>query len=342
MDNTGLPLIHKRSSDTEDSREWRWYRFADHAEASSHPDCIRDEDTARWLADSTARTHSRTLAMTRPHRGGDNVLNGTLTLDMTPDKRDNNLLLHYFVKKDRLILVGGKNAALTRTDEDELVEAMLSCAAPVEALLMLLSEILEFFFIQSDTFEQHLHELEERMRYRNDRRILQQTVNLRNDLTYWNAQIIPIKEIRYASEETFRRELEHSDGKHVLDLRLRRIGMLQREYDEELDSLLRVDENVTNYRSNDIMKALTVYTVLLTPTTALGAIWGMNFEHMPELSWPLGYAFSLAVILSATGATYWWLKKRGLTEDILSMNMKPGSGNERARAGKKKKKEAES
>lgn len=342
MENTGLPLIHKRSSDTEDSHEWRWYRFADHAEAKSHPDCALDEDAARWLTDSVARTHSRTLAMTRPHRGNDNVLNGTLTLDMTPDKRQNNMLLHYYVKKDRLILVGGSNVALTRINEDELVEAMLSCVSPVDALLVLLSEILEFFFLQSDTFEQKLHELEERMRYRNDRRILQQTVNLRNDLTYWNAQIIPIKEIRYACEETFRGEMERSDCKHILDLRLRRIGMLQREYDDELDSLLRVDENVTNYRSNDIMKALTVYTVLLTPTTALGAIWGMNFEHMPELSWPLGYAFSLAVILSATGATYWWLKKRGLTEDILSMNMKPGSGSERERTGKKKKKEAES
>lgn len=332
MTNADQPLIHKRKSDGEQEteREWSWYHFADYAEAKEHPDCARDRDTLRWLQDCMTRTHNRTLAIARQHNGN-SVLNGTLTLDMAPDKRDNNLLLHYYVKQDLLILIGSTDAALTRTDAAGLQEAMLASESPIDAFLVLLSEILEFFFVQSDQFEQNLHALEEEMRSRNDRRILQKTIDLRNDLTYWNAQIIPIKEIRFAAEETFREDTEHSDCKHILDLRLRRIDMLQSEYDNEIDSLLRVDDNITNYRSNDIMKALTLYTVLLTPTTALGAIWGMNFEHMPELSWPLGYAFSLAVIAAATGATYWWLKQRGLTADILDMDIKPKRPSKRGR-----------
>lgn len=323
MNHNDQPRIHRKQEQSgeekEAGREWKWYAFSDHAEARAHPDYAADPTIGQWLTESTARMHNRTLAMAR-HAHTDSVLNGTLTLDMAPDKRDNNLLIHYYVKKDLLILIGDPGVGLTRTDEERLAESMLACHAPIDALLVLLSEILEFFFIQSDRFEQSLHALEEEMRTRNDKRILKQTIELRNDLTYWNAQIIPVKEIRYASEETFRGDVEKSDCKHILDLRLRRISMLQREYDEEIDSLLRVDENITNYRSNDIMKALTLYTVLLTPTTALGAIWGMNFEHMPELSWPLGYGFALAVILASTGATYWWLKRRGLTADILNMN----------------------
>ncbi|OWA34592.1 hypothetical protein B9G55_15335 [Saccharibacillus sp. O16] len=335
MSHHDQPLIHKAASGEEDreGREWTWYHFADYAEAKEHPDCARDKDTLQWLKDCTARTHNRTLAIAR-HHNGDSVLNGTLTLDMAPDKRDNNLLLHYYVQRNQLILIGLTDVALTRTNREGLMQAMLASASPIDAFLVLMSEILEFFFVQSDSFEQNLHALEEEMRFRNDRRILQKTINLRNDLTYWNAQIIPIKEIRYAAEEVFREDIEHSDCKHILELRLRRIDMLQNEYDDEIDSLLRVDDNITNYRSNDIMKALTLYTVLLTPTTALGAIWGMNFEHMPELSWPLGYAFSLAVIAAATGATYWWLKQRGLTADILDMDIKPkrqGKGQRRHR-----------
>ncbi|WP_051506802.1 magnesium transporter CorA family protein [Saccharibacillus sacchari] len=340
MNKEDQPRIHRnRHRNQEQSegvkeagREWRWYAFSDHAEAKAHPDYAADPVILQWLSESTARIHNRTLATARHAAVEDSVLNGTLSLDMAPNKRDNNLLIHYFVKKDLLILIGDLGVGLTRTDEQRLAESMLACQAPIDALLVLLSEILEFFFIQSDRFEQSLHAMEEEMRTRNDKRILKQTINLRNDLTYWNAQIIPIKEIRYASEETFRSDVEESDCKHILDLRLRRIGMLQREYNEEIDSLLRVDENITNYRSNDIMKALTLYTVLLTPTTALGAIWGMNFEHMPELSWPLGYAFALAVILASTGATYWWLKQRGLTADILNMNTDSAQG---SRTGKK-------
>ena len=338
MDKDDRLRIHNKRSEDEDSldRDWRWYRFVDHADAKERLGYAADQDIVDWLEESTSRTRNRTLAIAR-HAEDDSVLNGTLSLDMAPDKRDNNLLLHYFVKKDVLILIGGTNLPLTRTDEDGLQKAMLACVSPIDALLVLLSEILEFFFVQSDRFEQSLHALEEEMRGRNDRRILKRTIDLRNDLTYWNAQIIPIKEMRYASDETFRSDMQDSDCKHIIDMRLKRISMLQHEYDEEIDSLLRVDENITNYRSNDIMKALTLYTVLLTPTTALGAIWGMNFEHMPELSWPLGYVFALSIILASTGATYWWLKQRGLTADILDMNM--GAG--RARTRKKKDKNNE-
>ncbi|MEJ8306956.1 magnesium transporter CorA family protein [Saccharibacillus sacchari] len=336
MNDKDQPRIHREqeqpAEEKEAGREWKWYAFSDHVEAKKHPDHVADPAILQWLAESTARTHNRTLAIARHADYEHSVLNGTLSLDMEPNKRDNNLLIHYYVKKDLLILIGDLGVGLTRTDEERLAESMLACPTPIDALLALLSEILEFFFIQSDQFEQSLHALEEEIRTRNDKRILKQTINLRNDLTYWNAQIIPIKEIRYASEETFHSDVEESDCKHILDLRLRRIGMLQREYDEEIDSLLRVDENITNYRSNDIMKALTLYTVLLTPTTALGAIWGMNFEHMPELSWPLGYVFALAVILASTGATYWWLKQRGLTADILNMDT---DSTHRRRAGKR-------
>lgn len=326
---------HNKRAEHEDGldRDWRLYRFANHAEAKEHLECAVDQDLIAWLEESTARTRNRTLAIAR-HAEDDSVLNGTLSLDMAPDKRDTNLLLHYYVKKDVLILIGGTNMTLTRTDEDGLQKAMLACVSPIDALLVLLSEMLEFFFVQSDSFEQSLHALEEEMRGRNDRRILKRTIDLRNDLTYWNAQIIPIKEMRYASEETFRSDLQDSDCKHIIDLRLKRISMLQREYDEEIDSLLRVDENITNYRSNDIMKALTLYTVLLTPTTALGAIWGMNFEHMPELSWPLGYVFALGIISASTGATYWWLKQRGLTADILDMNMGAGRAHKWRKRGR--------
>ncbi|MDO3408870.1 magnesium transporter CorA family protein [Saccharibacillus sp. CPCC 101409] len=322
---TKQPMIHARQDregeETED-RRWAWYDFANYAEAKEQPDFDGDGDIAKWLGDITARTRNRTLAIAR--HNAESVLNGTLALDMAPDKRDNTLLLHYFVSRDKLILIGGTDIVLTRTDRGGLQGAMLDCRSPIDALLVLLSEILEFFFVQSDSFEQNLHALEEEMRTRNDRFVLKKTIDLRNDLTYWNAQIIPIKEMHFSAEETFREDVEDSECMHILELRLKRIDMLQKEYDDEIDSLLRVDENITNYRSNDIMKALTVYTVLLTPTTALGAIWGMNFKYMPELDWPLGYVFSLALILATTGATYWWLKRRGLTSDILNMNMRSG------------------
>ena len=46
------------------------------------------------------------------------------------------------------------------------------------------------------------------------------------------------------------------------------------EFDQELSNLLHAEEVITSQRGNEIVKALTIFTTLFTPMTALGALWG--------------------------------------------------------------------
>ncbi len=46
------------------------------------------------------------------------------------------------------------------------------------------------------------------------------------------------------------------------------------------------------------------------PVTA-SSIYGMNFEHMPELEWLLGYPWALALMVLSAVLPYWWFKHRG-------------------------------
>ena len=50
-------------------------------------------------------------------------------------------------------------------------------------------------------------------------------------------------------------------------------------------------------KTNEIIKFLTIFTVLFIPPTFLVGLWGMNFGSMPELDWEYGYAFALVLIL---------------------------------------------
>ena len=50
-------------------------------------------------------------------------------------------------------------------------------------------------------------------------------------------------------------------------------------------------------RANDIMKTLTVFASIFIPLTFVAGIYGMNFEVMPELLWPLGYLFFWGLVL---------------------------------------------
>lgn len=68
-------------------------------------------------------------------------------------------------------------------------------------------------------------------------------------------------------------------------------------------------------RTNEIMRALTVLAAIFIPLTFLAGVWGMNFDHMPELRWQHGYTMFwviCAVVTIALLAAFWrlgWLRR---------------------------------
>jgi magnesium transporter len=51
---------------------------------------------------------------------------------------------------------------------------------------------------------------------------------------------------------------------------------------------------------NQTMKQLTVMGTIFLPITFITSVYGMNFQHMPELAWRYGYAFAWALIIGTT------------------------------------------
>lgn len=65
-----------------------------------------------------------------------------------------------------------------------------------------------------------------------------------------------------------------------------------------------------NIEQSSIVKVFSMVTVCLMPPTLIGAIYGMNFDHMPELGWADGYPLAiLAMILSGVGPLLWFRRK---------------------------------
>jgi magnesium transporter len=54
--------------------------------------------------------------------------------------------------------------------------------------------------------------------------------------------------------------------------------------------------SVTSHRLNQIMKVLTIVAVIFLPLTFLAGVYGMNFEHMPELQWEKAYYIILGIM----------------------------------------------
>ena len=66
-----------------------------------------------------------------------------------------------------------------------------------------------------------------------------------------------------------------------------------------------------NIEQNQIIKIFSVVAVVFLPPTLIASIYGMNFEFMPELAWPLGYPFALALMVLSAVLPYLLFKRRG-------------------------------
>ena len=60
-----------------------------------------------------------------------------------------------------------------------------------------------------------------------------------------------------------------------------------------------------------VMKIFSIIAVVLMPPTLISGIYGMNFEHMPELKWLWGYPFGLGLILISAVVPTWIARRRG-------------------------------
>jgi len=64
-------------------------------------------------------------------------------------------------------------------------------------------------------------------------------------------------------------------------------------------------------RLNEVMKVLTLIATIFIPLTFLVGLYGMNFDHMPELHWRYSYPALLALMFGIAIGMLWWFRRRG-------------------------------
>jgi magnesium transporter len=80
-----------------------------------------------------------------------------------------------------------------------------------------------------------------------------------------------------------------------------------------LSSSLEVYYSAVSTKTNEIIRVLTIFTVLSIPPIFLVGMWGMNFKHMPELEWEYGYPLAVVLILSVVlGMVLFFRRKKWL------------------------------
>jgi magnesium transporter len=80
---------------------------------------------------------------------------------------------------------------------------------------------------------------------------------------------------------------------------------------QKITFLLDATLGMINIQQNSIIKIFSVAAVVFLPPTLIASIYGMNFDHMPEFNWRLGYPIALGIMVMSAILPYLYFKRRG-------------------------------
>ena len=167
--------------------------------------------------------------------------------------------------------------------------------------------------------ENRLDQIEDEMRESPNDRLLNELVGYVSNLkklkriATYHVQALGSLRSRRASGLGTEQEHEHEHERFDVYEHLERVASLSTLLHDLAADLIDGYISIASHRLNQIMKVLTIVTAIFVPLGFLAGIYGMNFDHMPELHTPWGYYGLLTVMaLIAAGLLLLFKRKRWL------------------------------
>jgi magnesium/cobalt transport protein CorA len=218
-----------------------------------------------------------------------------------------------FIGADFVITVRhGEAAPLTAARKRlESEPALLGCG-PSTVLYAVCDEVVAGYNVIVHEMEADLVALERRVFDSHERHVAEEVYSLKREvLKFRGAEdplIIVLQHITRGQADAHPKTRQHFE--HVLDRLLRVDGAIDA-HNELLTSILNAHLAQVGVRQNDDMRKISAWAAILATPTMIAGIYGMNFEHMPELRWAIGYPLAVAFMALICSLVYYKLRKSG-------------------------------
>ncbi|MFQ5499320.1 MAG: magnesium/cobalt transporter CorA [Candidatus Zixiibacteriota bacterium] len=164
-----------------------------------------------------------------------------------------------------------------------------------------------------DILEYEIDKVEENVLAEPDKDTVKSVFTLRRDIVDLKRIVLPQREVLSLLSREYSKRISAKAAVYFSDIldHLIRVNDMADFHREILNSSLEAYYSSVSTKTNEIIKVLTIFTVLFIPPTFLVGLWGMNFSEMPELKWRFGYYFSLALMaLVVFGLIIFFRKKK--------------------------------
>lgn len=184
-------------------------------------------------------------------------------------------------------------------------------------LFILLDSVIGNFYITLENEEDKLEDLINMTKNSADPIILERIEKHRDNFNFLKRSIIPLRDslyqIKSIQEDDVFNEIEPENFSFFIRLYQKCLELL-----EQIESDMGSLESASNYffaaqahKMNEIMKTLTVISVVFIPLTFIVGVYGMNFDYMPELRYHNGYFLVVCfMFLVVIGMVFYFKRRR--------------------------------
>jgi magnesium transporter len=184
---------------------------------------------------------------------------------------------------------------------------------PGEVLHTIADHVVDRYELAATEVEGDIDEIQEQVFSGPSSHHAERIFRLKREVLQFKQAVLPLAEpmdmlahMRFAVIPEDRRPYFKNVHDHVT-----RVGDRVEAIDSLLDSVLHANVAQVGMRQNEDMRKISAWVAIFAVPTMIAGIYGMNFEHMPELGWQFGYPMVIVFMIVVCYALYRTFKRRG-------------------------------
>jgi magnesium transporter len=172
--------------------------------------------------------------------------------------------------------------------------------------------IIDRYFVALENLAARIEILEDELISNPRPATLQAIHDLKREMLYLHKSVWPLREVisrLQRSDSEFFSAVTRTYFKDVYDHTIQVIETIET-YREMISGMLDIYLSSISFKTNEIMKVLTIISTIFIPLTFFAGVYGMNFEYFPELKWKFGYPMFWIIDFMVASAMLLYFKKR--------------------------------
>ena len=179
----------------------------------------------------------------------------------------------------------------------------------------LVDTVVDNYYVVMEYLGEHIESIEEEVYLNPSTQTMEKIQDVKKELLFLRRSLYPIREAiasllrnDYGVIQKDNRSFFNDVYDHIIQL----IDNYET-FRDLVSNLMDMYMSTISNRMNEIMKVLTIISTIFIPLSFIAGVYGMNFQHMPELEWRYGYFATLGIMVTVmVGMLFYFRKKRWL------------------------------